>query len=116
MSSHLSWIISYKDAEKHEFFLSRTDESQIPNPLELTTTPNDTLDYSALTELQPPQITQLNKEPIIPIESQPELPLESQILCQEDFPDNSMIPDDPPLESPPPNENAELSELALDNY
>jgi hypothetical protein len=54
---------------------------QIPNPSGLTTTPDDTQDHSAFTELQPPQITQLNKEPIIPIESQQELLLESQLPC-----------------------------------
>jgi len=88
---------------------------QIPNPSELTSTPNDTQDHSALTELQPPQITQLNKEPTVRIETQQELPLESQLPCQEDLLDNSMIPDDPPLESLSPNENAELGELSITN-
>jgi hypothetical protein len=85
---------------------------QIPNPSELTTTPNDTQDHSAFTELQPPRITQLNKETTVPIESQQELPLAPR---QEDPLDNSMILDDPPLESSPPKEKIELDEPSITN-
>jgi hypothetical protein len=85
---------------------------QIPNPSELTTTPNDTQDHSALTELQPPKITQLNKETTVPIEFQQELP---PVPNQEDPPDNLMIPSDPPLESSPPKKKIELGEPSITN-
>jgi hypothetical protein len=73
--------------------------NQFPNTPKLISTRNDTQDNSELAELQ--QITELNEEPIIPPKSR---------LSHQDSPlDNSMIPDDSPLKSPPLNE-----EIALD--
>jgi len=66
----------------------------------LISTRIDTQDNSELTELQPPQPTKINEEPIISSKS--------QVSHQDSPPDNSMIPDDSPLISPPPNEEVVL--------
>ena len=111
-----STVPLHYDATQPAIRISRSSSTipscQIPNPSELTTTPNDTQHHSALIELQPPQITQLNKETTVPIESQQELPL---VPSQEDPLDNSMIPDDPPFETLPPRDNIELDEPSITN-
>jgi hypothetical protein len=75
---------------------------KLPKDVRSTTNRNDTQDQSVFTEPQLPQTIQLSDEPIIPLESQ---------LTHQDLPlDTLMIPDDPPLKSPPPNDEINLDE------